>query len=215
MWSAKPLSDAVLTSDAVWEDVFQTNVTLSLETQSEVLASYALTAVATRRPYNVIGASDFYSSSTGASQRNFLQIRLIIDGVPFRQSSSHASPGLTLETNIEVLSGYAAVRLDPGLHEFRLQWKKIGPGVSSWASRPSIGDGFMSGRSLAITSRHSSMWYSSAESTAVINSDGVWLNLQDSSLAINLTRAGPVRFLYTMTVRSDQAEVEQGIGHPQ
>ena len=219
MWSSRPLNEATIRVDGAWEDVPGTNVTVNLEVASDVLVSYGLTATAVRRASaaNALGGgSDFYSSSVallGAGQRNFLQARVTIDGAPFRQSSSHMSPGLSLEANTDTLTGHAAVLLDAGTHDVRLQWKKTGQGVSSWASRPSAADGFTSGRSLVVTGRHEYMWHTHADSVARIDTDGAWENMTDSSLTFTLPTAASLRFLYSMSVRSDQVDVESG-GNP-
>ena len=213
MWSARPLSDASLTRDGLWEDVLDTNVTVHLEKAAEVLVSYVLTATAVRRQSTALGGSDFFSSGialSGIGQRNFLQLRVVVDGSPFRQSSSHASPGLSLEANTETLTGHTAVSLQEGAHDVRLQWKKVGAGVTSWASLPTAADGFSSGRSLVVTGRHKYIWHKHPDSVARIDVEGQWHDLPGMTLGFTLDKDASLRLLYSMTVRSDQVDAESG-----
>jgi hypothetical protein len=213
MWSARPLCEATIRSDGVWEDVVETNVTLHLENLAEVLVSYTLTATALRQQAALLGGSDFFSSDislSGVGQRNFLQLRLVINGSPYRQSSSHASPGLSLEANTNTLSGHVAVQLEEGAHDVRLQWKKIGTGVSSWGSSPRAADGFTSGRTLVVTARHRYMWHTHGDTLARVDTEGSWFDVPDTALRFTLTDDSTLRFLYSMTVRSDQVDVETG-----
>ena len=41
MWSAQPLSEATLHAEGVWEPVKDTNITLQLNNEAEVLVSYS------------------------------------------------------------------------------------------------------------------------------------------------------------------------------
>jgi len=44
------------------------------------------------------------------------QARLAVDGIPFRQSSSHSSVGALNEATSSTLSGYLVTELGPGNH---------------------------------------------------------------------------------------------------
>jgi hypothetical protein len=214
MWSARPLSEASIHSDGVWEDMADSNVTVHLEREAEVLASYALTATGFRRQATApLGANDFFSSSialSGVGQRNFLQLRISVNGVPYRQSSAHLSPGLSFEANTDSLSGHLAVTLPAGAHDVRLQWKKVGPGVSLWTSRPTLADGFTSGRSLVVTARHKHLWHTHGEAAAHLDAEGAWEDVGGTALNFTLDAASTLRLLYSMTVRSDTVDFEKG-----
>ena len=49
MWSAQPLSEATLHAEGVWEPVKDTNSSLQLNNEAEVLVSYSLATTAERR----------------------------------------------------------------------------------------------------------------------------------------------------------------------
>lgn len=214
MWSAQPLSEATLHAEGVWEPVKDTNITLQLNNEAEVLVSYSLATTAERRSSGVAAGSDLFASGlslSGAGQRNFLQARLLINGVPYRQSSSHASPGLSMESNSDTLTGHAAVNLGPGAHDVQLQWKKLGAGVAAWGSRPSVADGFAGGRSIVVTARHRYIWHTHADSIARIDAEGSWVDVPGTSLDFTLPDSSSLRFLYSMTVRSDQVDGQNGV----
>ena len=46
MWSAQPLSEATLQTNGLWEPVKDTNITLQLDNEAEVLVSYFLSTIA-------------------------------------------------------------------------------------------------------------------------------------------------------------------------
>jgi hypothetical protein len=213
MWSSRPLTQTVIRSDNTWENVLEMNTTLHLEEEMEVLVSYAVTATAVRRPTNVVGGSDFYSSSislSGSGKPSFLQFRIVVDDIPFRYSSSHISPGLSLESNTDSATGHTAVRLGAGVHTVYLQWKKIGQGVASWSCSPSAHDGFTSGRSLIVSARHLYMWHTNGDSVARISKEGEWFELPETTLNFTLPHHSTLRFLYSFTVRSDEVELDGG-----
>ena len=110
MWSARPLSEATIQESNSWMPVRDTNLTMRLENEAEVVISYAIAVLASR---GRAGAGLDYFSNQGTSlaggQRDFLQLRLVVNGVPYRQSSSHCSPGFSLQTAADMLSGHAAV----------------------------------------------------------------------------------------------------------
>ena len=98
----------------------------------------------------------------------------------------------------------------PGAHDVQLQWKKVGSGVATWSSRPSIADGFAGGRTVVVTARHRYIWHSHADSIARIDAEGSWTDVPDTSLEFTLPEVASLRFLYSMTVRSDQIDGQNG-----
>ena len=212
MWSCMPTSDAVLTTSNIWEDVRDMNLTVRLDNEAELLASYFITVVADRAPDRKIPGSDFFSAgvSLSSAQRSFLQLRLVVNNLPYRQSSSHASPGFALEATSDSLSGHAAVSLGPGAHSIQLQWKKSGDGVDMWSSRPTTADGYVSGRTIVATARHRYLWHTHADEPVRIETEGVWADVPGAALKFVLQETTSLRFLYSMTLRSDQVETLPG-----
>ena len=176
--------------------------------EAEVLVSYAVTVMAVKATGGGIPGSSFFNTgvSLNSGQRSFLQIRLLVNGLPYGQSSAHASPNFALAAVSDTLSGHAAVALGPGAHSVQLQWKKTGDGVSSWSSRPSDADGYLSGRTIVATARHRYLWHTHADSLARIEKEGSWAEVPGQTLKFVLQEATTLRFLYSMTVRSDQVD---------
>lgn len=149
VWQASPLSPASVTSVNAWEDVAGTSVNVSVADTQACLVDYYITVTGTwNRPLGM-------GEGSPSVRQNFVQLRVVVDGAPLRESSSHASPGTVLpcltvrgegqgvccpaaktnpptaqpdhvyEVTTDVLSGHAVVSLTPGSHLFRLQWKKV------------------------------------------------------------------------------------------
>lgn len=86
-------------------------------------------------------------------------MRLIVNGLPLRQSAAHTSPAGPYESFADTLSGHLVTEFGPGNHSVALQWKKSSGGVvSSWSNRPSSHDGFSGGRSIVVTAQVSRMY---------------------------------------------------------
>jgi hypothetical protein len=212
MWSRMPATDATISSTNMWENVRDMNMTVRLDNEAEVLVSYTVSVMAASATGGAIPGSSFFNTgvSLSSGQRSFLQLRLLLNDLPYRQSSSHASPSFSMEAAIDTLSGHAAVALGPGAHSVQLQWKMSGDGVSSWSSRPSAADGYISGRTMVATARHRYMWHTHADSLARIDQEGSWEDMPGASLSFVLQDTTTLRFLYSMTVRSDAVDVNEG-----
>ena len=96
MWSVQPLSRCKLSNTGVWEDVPDTNITLNLPNELPLLVSYDFAAVAFK-PESA--TNDFIlDEDMSLGQKDFLQMRVVVDDIPFRQSSSHAQPSSSMES---------------------------------------------------------------------------------------------------------------------
>ena len=85
--------------------------------------------VAARGPTAAVASTAVTASTTTTATTHTLHStrhRLPLTGVPLRESSAHCSPGSSLESTTDALSGHAAVALRVGEHVFQLQWKKVG-----------------------------------------------------------------------------------------
>lgn len=214
MWSSRPLSDTSIRSQKAWEDVQGTNLTLQLEGEAEVLFSYYMMVQSTGTAQT--SGSDFLNSgvSTTGGLSDFLQLRLVVNGIPYRQSSSHVSPGLALGYSQELLSGHAVISLGSGSHDVQLQWKKVGTQVTSWSSRPSLADGHISSRSITATARHKFLRHTHSDVFTLITQEGSWHNVSGMALTFTLEEPTSLSFLYSMTVRSDHVDHEPGENPP-
>ena len=136
-------------------------------------------------------------------QKDFLQMRVVVDGIPFRQSASHAQPSSSLESVTRHLKGTVVVTLGAGPHTIELQWKKRGTFVTSWNNIPSLHDGFSTGRILSATAQHRYMWHNEVTSDDYITTNGTWVDVKDTELTFTLAEPASLRFLYSMSVKPD------------
>ena len=145
-------------------------------------------------------------------QKDFLQMRVLVDGIPFRQSSSYAQPSSSLEAATRSLRGTFVVNLGAGPHTVQLQWKKRGTFVTSWNSIPSLHDGFSSGRLLTATAHHRYLWHTEVTTDDTISTNGTWTDVKDSSLTFTLAEPATLRFLYSMSVKPDYVNPKDEFG---
>ena len=81
--------------------------------------------------------------------KDSLETRLLVDGRPYRESSSHFRT-VTRMAGSGSLTGSMVLNLTAGSHTVQLQWLKTGSGVASWWSQPEFLDGFVTSRSLVV-----------------------------------------------------------------
>ena len=85
---------------------------------------------------------------------NLIQVRLVVNGLPMRQSAAYTSPAGPYESYVDTLGGHLAMEFGQGNHTVGLQWKKSSGGiVTSWSNQPSSHDGFAGGRSIVVTAQ--------------------------------------------------------------
>ena len=95
-------------------------INLTLLDSSQVLMSYEMTVLAILREGRsqnnaIFATSRNYSSFRG--RKDFLQVRLCVNGMPFRHSASFVNLGISDEGRIVPLSGNTAMYLMAGDHE--------------------------------------------------------------------------------------------------
>ncbi|GMI23781.1 hypothetical protein TeGR_g4408, partial [Tetraparma gracilis] len=210
LWSAHPLTAARLTSVNTWEDIPDTSVSLTLPNEAPLLVSYTLAARALKPESSTM---DFIMDTTmSLGQKDFLQARVLVDGIPFRASASHAPPSSSLEAAARSLQASFVVPLGAGPHTLTLQWKRRGEFVTSWACAPSLHDGFAAGRMLAADANHRYLWSALPTSDAVVSESGAWRDMPDSAVSFTLPEPATLRFLYSMTVRPDYISPTEDFG---
>lgn len=210
MWSVQPLSHVKISSIDTWEDIPDTNLTLTLLNEAPLLISYDFAARAFKPGSST---NDFIlDEDMSLGQKDFLQARVLVDGIPFRQSSSNAQPSSSLEAASRILRGTVVVNLGAGPHTVQLQWKKRGTFVTSWNNIPALHDGYSSGRILTATAHHRYMWHTEVSSDDVISVNGTWVDMKDSFLTFTLVESASLRFLYSMSVKPDYVNPRDEFG---
>ncbi|CAN0054030.1 unnamed protein product, partial [Heterosigma akashiwo] len=218
MWSVRPLTPARLTSAYAWERVADTNVTVVLAAPAtRLLVSYHLVARAHRtQPRPGADFVDYYKE-----RLDYLQLRLAVDGAPYRQSSAYAAPAARWEDHqagrppLALVAGNLVVELGPGSHAIELQWKKAGPETTTWSNLPDASDGHTSGRSIVVTGQHQVLEYSDSPQDDAITSAYKWEELDGSTVSFELPEPTSVRLLYGFTAQADPvapSSAGRGIG---
>jgi hypothetical protein len=144
------MTEATIQITNLWSNVEDTSLTISIDNELTLYISYAISVVANKahRP-----GGDFLGQPTDYGSFDFLGTRIVIDGVPYRQSGSHISPDSSLEATTGSLAGSVVAELNPGTHTISLQWKKWGDSVRAWTSKPSLLEGYSSRHDLSYSYR--------------------------------------------------------------
>ena len=119
-----------------WKDIASTQISFSMPTPSKVTFSYIVSITQWGHP-------DWDAWTW--NKFNAIGLRLVIDGLPFKESGTYADPNVK---NTEDVIGDITMSLPAGPHIAKLQWKAVGTSVEEWRSLQSILDGFAGSRKL-------------------------------------------------------------------
>jgi len=200
-WSLAPRARASIHTTGQWMNLPGNTLSFSLQEPSHVVVKYQMIVLSNQLHH---AGGDFINSgqSTSTVVSDFLGARLLLDGMPSRQSGSHAAPIGALEISTRQLSGYIITRLGVGNHTVSLQWRKWGTQVSSWTVSPILFDGYETGRSLTVSSQHKYLWYNQPLSVArTVVSSNKWHTIRDMTIKFMLPRDWILRLKYAIQVR--------------
>ncbi len=220
MWSSRPMTPAELkvgdsgVFDGSWSAVPNTSVVFELKDSRAIFLSYYMVVMANVREPKP--GSPFLQSPVNMVGRERIQVRLSVDGIPFRESASSASPASPYALYRTTLNGNLLIpNLEPGNHTVLLQWKAIGGEggsgdrwVSSWSNTPSADDGFTAGRAIVATAQHNYAWSRVGEIDARISDLGVWKDIPDLYLNLSLPEPCMLRILYRVGVQLELQEAD-------
>lgn len=165
--------------------------------------SYTI-AVTAQKPNHPGG--DFLNDNSDLSGLgDFVGARIVIDGVPYRQSGSHASPAGATERSTAVLRGMLVHAVSGGNHTVKVQWRRWGSFVRAWSSNPTFDDGFASGRSLTVTADHRGVWFTQPVTSARISKRDEWQSVRDTAVTFTTHAKRTHRIMYVMHFRPEQA----------
>ena len=203
MWSATPSTSAILRQPNKWLPVPGLSLTITLPDEDTVYMSYTISVTADK-PHHPGG--DFLNDAQKNSGLvDFAGARILVDGVPYRQSGSHASPTGRFEVATSQLRGMLVAELGAGNHTIEVQWRKWGSFVRSWSSLPSAFDGFASGRTLVASADHRAVWYTQPLSAARLAANDRWTTVPDTDLAFKTHERRAHRMTYIMHARPETA----------
>ena len=125
--------------------------------------------------------------------KDTLQIRCVIDGIPYRSSSAYLSSYVTEERYVRQVSGSFVANLSlSSIHTVSLQWKKLGSQMSVWRIALNDQDRTL-GYSLSAMADHLNLWY--REETT-----NVWRPLSEV-VPFTMSTEKAVVFGYTVVVQ--------------
>ena len=181
-------------STARWETIPGLTLTLASDDDAhDYLVSYSL------------GVQAFQAGDgSQVTSRGILQARLVVDGVAFREGSTHAQAVLrnTAPAYATTIAGFLHVTLRRNkTHVISVQWKASTDDIK-WRSDPGIGDGFVSGRALSAT-RYRYAWSHVASSAATYSRGTDWARMPDSSLTFTMRAPENVQLSYCVTVHAE------------
>jgi hypothetical protein len=214
MWSVSSVNPTNITTPGSWVDLADLFLHFTVSNTTSTVITYVVTVVADK-PH--LPGGDFLTDpifitanqeQTGLGTNglgDFLGARVVVDGVPYRQSGSHVNPLASLERSARQLRGHLVVNLAPGNHTAKLQWRKWGSYVRGWQSRPDAEDGFVAGRELSVSAEHHYVGFKEPLSLARLGAEGTWEAVRDMSVTVTATRARSHMFMYLIHVRPDAA----------
>jgi hypothetical protein len=141
---------------------------------------------------------------------DFIAMRIVIDGMPYRESSALASSASRTYSTAS-LAGEVILEIAAGTHKVDLQWRKWGSHVPVWWSHPHFLDGFVSGRSLLVIGEHhpiaisqpvpdatlSTMKTNGQTNQTIING---WKDIASTQISFTMPTTSKVTFSYIVSI---------------
>lgn len=123
-WGGSLLFDSAIVENGVWQGISGSALNISLSEKRTVVLSYDMTVQALRgRNGNPLPRE---------GQWDALQVRCLVDGVPFRHGSAYALNYGVEATSYTKLSSILAIDLSASGHRISLEWKKVGQQIEEW-----------------------------------------------------------------------------------
>ncbi|KAG6613536.1 IPT domain [Phytophthora cinnamomi] len=191
LWCASPLSPASLEASDTWVDVPDTRVALELPNEAVVLVSYDVA---------VSHVSDPQPEGVAVAEVSELSFRVAVDGSPYRQSATTVDDR---EPVVTTASGFLVLEIPRGHHDVKLQWRKRGTHVLTWAVASDILDGFAGGRNLLVSAQHRFIWHTQPLTAASLLTVNRWEAVSDMALNFRLSEPATMRFFYQLPVRPE------------
>ena len=157
-----------------WEDIANSTVSFDLFSTKEVLVRYKVMVeglkVHTPR-----------SPLPSESKKDILQIRAVVDGVPFLHSSSYVSTYLVEQRTTHSLAGEFIANLtsinNNTFHSISLQWKKLGKEVEEWRLIQPTASNIGSEQYISVLADHDQVWYIHDRKDYLLTASDEWKNI--------------------------------------
>lgn len=188
-WGGNAASRAMIDTENTWQDIEDALVQINLASARTVLVNYHIVVESIKSLSAVPLPSE--------NNKDVLQIRVLIDGTPYRHSSAYASTYLTEQRQFNELTGsFTAEIEDTATHNITLQWKKVGNQVDSWrVSPPSLGSGY----ALAVIADYEQIWSLQENNDVILTAKGSWKDVSQT-LEFYLEEDSTIVLGYSMSV---------------
>lgn len=196
-WSVNPSSNASLYTNDHWVNVPDTSISVTLPAPMSSFISYSISAAYSMN----LKTGSIYDVSK-AKHDNIVAFRILVDGIPFRQSGT--SMGIS-QTNFSRTSGYLGIEMREGNHIVALQWRKRGSIVRSWRLVKNKMDGFQGGRLLLMSSHKNTFRYIQPLTEAILISSTQWHQVRDMKLRLNYDSQTRIYFFYQILITSESS----------
>jgi hypothetical protein len=136
------------------------------------------------------------------NNKDILQVRCKVNGIPLRQSSTLASTYLVEPSSVHELATSFLIDGRVDLNVIELEWKKLGNMVAEW--RLLTGNSELetnsSAHSISALADYVNIWHDHSAKDVVLSSSGVWQEL-NQPLTMMLNRRSTLVFGYALTVQ--------------
>ena len=188
-WSAYPHPDLQISNNGVWETMEGTAFNVTINIEKYIVISYDAVLEGLRH----INANPLPREGNSDT----IQVRCLINGVPYRPSSTFSSTfGVEAKASAK-LSNLFVVNLSPKVHEIKLQWKKYGTNIEKWiVSNNAENVAF----SFFAYSNFKQIYYFHEQEDKYLTASGLWKPLSNN-MTLDLARDSFVTISYSLTVQ--------------
>ena len=179
-----------MTEAGRWQDVDNTSLQVNLHSRTTALVTWQLSVQAVRN------LSGFPVPAEAA--KDLLQVRVTVNGLPYRGSSSYAVTYLQEQAPFFQLSNTFVASLSAGPSSLCLQWKKTGDNVQAWRITAPYYEG--TGYSLTVLADDYLLEARQSSQDAFLVTSNVWVDLPDP-LQFTLPRDSRVILGYSFTLQ--------------
>ena len=167
-WSGSSNNTASISSAGQWQNIESASMSLYLDYQNSVLISYNL---------NIEGLKIISTNPLPRENvKDTLQIRCLVDNIPYRSSSSYISTYGTEQRIVREVSGFFVANMSTKSHTIALQWKKTGQQVSKWRILTAVNS---LSYSLSANSDHDRLFFNQETSSSILAINGIWRAFTD------------------------------------
>ena len=182
----------IVVQTGIWLPISNTSLNTSFISSVQALVNYRL---------GVVGPKEYLSGFPVPSDNNkdTIQVRCSVNGIPYRYSSSYGAAYLVEERNIFILSGSFIAIFPAGNSSIVLEWKKNGNLVQKWMLiEPSTG-GLGTTFSISLLADNQNIWYTHENKDMILTNVGIW-SAVTAPLSFNLTSRSNITVGYEFNV---------------